>query len=165
MPVPEQVTAEVVEKAQDCCAGIRTACTGTPAEPPQNVIVLEQEPPAAAYAQSSPVEKIRQQMTYEQAQNVIVDCGTCKGWTPGTGGRPPCRQPALVCERLSGREQHSSRGGRHYMGQLAGKTGGITGKEAVLHDLIFRYVSVWHCRCGRTAGRLPSAAVCRRACT
>ena len=53
----------------------------TPAEPPQNVIVLEQEPPAAAYTQSSPVEEIRQQMTYEQAQNVIVDCGTCKGWT------------------------------------------------------------------------------------
>ena len=38
------------------------------------------------------------------------------------------------------------------MGQLAGETGGITGKEAVLHDLIFRYVSVWHCRCSRTAG-------------
>ena len=28
-----------------------------------------------------PVEEIRRQMTYEQAQNVIVDCGTCKGWT------------------------------------------------------------------------------------
>ena len=53
----------------------------TPAEQPQNVIVLEQEPPAAAYTQSSPVEEIRRQMTYEQAQNVIVDCGTCKGWT------------------------------------------------------------------------------------
>ena len=26
-------------------------------------------------------EEIRRQMTYEQAQNVIVDCGTCKGWT------------------------------------------------------------------------------------
>lgn len=53
----------------------------TPAEPPQNVIVLEQEPPAAAYTQSTPVEEICRQMTYEQAQNVIVDCGTCKGWT------------------------------------------------------------------------------------
>ena len=53
----------------------------TPAEPPQNVIVLEQKPPAAAYTQSTPVEEIRRQMTYEQAQNVIVDCGTCKGWT------------------------------------------------------------------------------------
>ena len=61
MPVPEQVTAEVVEKPK--------------------TVVLEQEPPAAAYTQSSPVEKIRRQMTYEQAQNVIVDCGTCKGWT------------------------------------------------------------------------------------
>ena len=61
MPVPEQVTAEVVEKPK--------------------TVVLEQEPPAAAYTQSSPVEEIRRQMTYEQAQNVIVDGGTCKGWT------------------------------------------------------------------------------------
>ena len=61
MPVPEQVTAEVVEKPK--------------------TVVLEQEPPAAAYTQSSPVEEICRQMTYEQAQNVIVDCGTCKGWT------------------------------------------------------------------------------------
>lgn len=78
MPVPEQVTAEVVEKPKTVVLeSVQPA--QTPAEPPQNVIVLEQEPPAAAY--SSPVEKIRQQMTYEQAQNVIVNCGTCKGWT------------------------------------------------------------------------------------
>ena len=37
--------------------------------------------PPLQYTQSSPVEEIRRQMTYEQAQNVIVDCGTCKGWT------------------------------------------------------------------------------------
>ena len=34
-----------------------------------------------ADTQSTPVEEICRQMTYEQAQNVIVDCGTCKGWT------------------------------------------------------------------------------------
>ena len=80
MPVPEQVTAEVVEKPKTVVPeSVQPA--QTPAEPPQNVIVLDQEPPAAAYTQSSPVEEIRQQMTYEQAQNVIVDCGTCKGWT------------------------------------------------------------------------------------
>lgn len=80
MPVPEQVTAEVLEKPKTVVPeSVQPA--QTPAEPPQNVIVLEQEPPAAAYTQSSPVEEIRQQMTYEQAQNVIVDCGTCKGWT------------------------------------------------------------------------------------
>ena len=80
MPVPEQVTAEVVEKPKTVVLeSVQPA--QTPAEPPQNVIVLEQEPPAAAYTQSSPVEKIRRQMTYEQAQNVIVDCGTCKCWT------------------------------------------------------------------------------------
>lgn len=80
MPVPEQVTAEVVEKPKAVVPeSVKPA--QTPAEPPQNVIVLEQDSPAAAYTQSSPVEEIRRQMTYEQAQNVIVDCGTCKGWT------------------------------------------------------------------------------------
>ena len=80
MPVPEQVTAEVVEKPKTVVLE-SVQPVQTPAEPPQNVIVLEQEPPAAAYPQSTPVEEIRRQMTYEQAQNVIVDCGTCKGWT------------------------------------------------------------------------------------
>ena len=80
MPAPEQVTAEVVEKPKTVVLeSVQPA--QTPAEQPQNVIVLEQEPPAAAYTQSTPVEEIRRQMTYEQAQNVIVDCGTCKGWT------------------------------------------------------------------------------------
>lgn len=80
MPVPEQVTAEVVEKPKTVVLeSVQPA--QTPAEPPQNVIVLEQEQPVAAYTQSSPVEEICRQMTYEQAQNVIVDCGTCKGWT------------------------------------------------------------------------------------
>ena len=80
MPIPEQVTAEVVEKPKAVVLeSVQPA--QTPAEQPQNVIVLEQKPPAAAYTQSSPVEEICRQMTYEQAQNVIVDCGTCKGWT------------------------------------------------------------------------------------
>ena len=80
MPVPEQVTAEVVEKPKTVVPESVQPVQTLP-EPPQNVIVLEQEPPAAAYTQSSPVEEILRQMTYEQAQNVIVDCGTCKGWT------------------------------------------------------------------------------------
>ena len=80
MPVPEQVTAEVVEKPKTVVLE-SVQPVQTPAEPPQNVIVLEQKPPAAAYTQSTPVEEICRQMTYEQAQNVIVDCGTCKGWT------------------------------------------------------------------------------------
>ena len=80
MPVPEPVTAEVIEKPKTVVLESVQSAQTLP-EPPQNVIVLEQEPPAAAYTQSSPVEEIRRQMTYEQAQNVIVDCGTCKGWT------------------------------------------------------------------------------------
>lgn len=80
MPIPEQVTAEVVEKPK-AVESESVQPVQTLPEQPQNVIVLEQEPPAAAYTQSSPVEEICRQMTYEQAQNVIVDCGTCKGWT------------------------------------------------------------------------------------
>ena len=80
MPIPEQTTAEVVEKPKTVVLeSVQPA--QTQAEPPQNVIVLEQKPPAAAYTQSTPVEEICRHMTYEQAQNVIVDCGTCKGWT------------------------------------------------------------------------------------
>lgn len=56
MPVPEQVTAEVVEKPKTVVLeSVQSA--QTPPEPTQNVIVLEQEPPAAAYTQSSPVER------------------------------------------------------------------------------------------------------------
>ena len=151
MPIPEQTTAEVVEKPKTVVLeSVQPA--QTQAEPPQNVIVLEQKPPAAAYTQSTPVEEICRHMTYEQAQNVIVDCGTGKGWTLAQVA--DCRRASLrwYVKGYQGRKQHSPRGGRHYMGQLAGKAGGITGKEAVLHDLIFRFVSVWHCRCSRTAG-------------
>lgn len=80
MPIPEQTTAEVVEKPKTVVPESVQPVQTLP-EPPQNVIVLEQEPPAAAYTQSSPVEENCRQMTYEQAQDVIVDCGTCKGWT------------------------------------------------------------------------------------
>lgn len=80
MPVPEQTTAEVVEKPKTVVPESVQPVQTLP-EPTQNVIVLEQEPPVAAYTQSTPVEEICRQMTYEQAQNVIVDCGTCKGWT------------------------------------------------------------------------------------
>ena len=120
MPVPEQVAAEVTEKPKTVVLeSVQPA--QTPAEPPQNVIVLEQEPPAAAYTQSSPVEEIRRQMTYEQAQNVIVDCGTCKGWTLA---QVADRRPASLrwyVKGYQGRNNILRSGGRHYMGQLAGR--------------------------------------------
>ena len=84
---PVQTKVEVTESVQKQPEAMKAA----PQEPvkadPLDAImaddmpVPEQEPPAAAYTQSSPVEEICRQMTYEQAQNVIVDCGTCKGWT------------------------------------------------------------------------------------
>lgn len=157
MPIPEQTTAEVVEKPKTVVLeSVQPA--QTQAEPRMSSCWSRNRPPL--HMQSTPVEEICRHMTYEQAQNVIVDCGTCKGWTLAQVADRRAAS-ALVCERLSGENNILTRGGRHYMGQLAGETGGITGKEAVLHDLIFRYVSVWHCRCSRTAGsyRPPSSAV------
>ena len=98
MPVPEQTTAEVVEKPKTVVPESVQPVQTLP-EPPQNVIVLEQESPAASYTQSSPVEEIRRQMTYEQAQNVIVDCGTCKGWTLA---QVADRRPASLCWYVKG---------------------------------------------------------------
>ena len=61
MPIPEQTTAEVVEKPKTVVLeSVQPA--QTQAEPPQNVIVLEQKPPAAAYTQSTPVEEICRHM-------------------------------------------------------------------------------------------------------
>jgi len=53
----------------------------------------EEEEPAAArpYTKDSPVEEIEAQMSYEDAANVFVDVGTCKGWTMAqvADRRPP----------------------------------------------------------------------------
>ena len=51
MPIPEQTTAEVVKKPKTVVPeSVQSA--QTPPEPPQNVIVLEQEQPAATYTLS-----------------------------------------------------------------------------------------------------------------
>ena len=60
---------------------------------PQAVPQEEEEEPAAAlpYAKDTPVEEIVAQMTYEDAANILVDVGTCKGWTMAqvADRRPP----------------------------------------------------------------------------
>ena len=60
---------------------------------PQAVLQEEEEEPAAAlpYAKDTPVEEIVAQMTYEDAANILVDVGTCKGWTMAqvADRRPP----------------------------------------------------------------------------
>lgn len=53
----------------------------------------EEEDPAAAlpYTKETPVEEIVAQMRYEDAANILVDVGTCKGWTMAqvADRRPP----------------------------------------------------------------------------
>lgn len=47
----------------------------------------------AKYTQETPIEEIVKLMTYEEAQNVVVDEGTCAGWTVGEVARR--RPPSL----------------------------------------------------------------------
>lgn len=60
---------------------------------PQAAPQEEEEEAAAAlpYAKDTPVEEIVAQMTYEDAANILVDVGTCKGWTMAqvADRRPP----------------------------------------------------------------------------
>ena len=52
----------------------------------------EDEPNAALpYTKDTPVEEIVAQMRYEDAANILVDVGTCKGWTMAqvADRRPP----------------------------------------------------------------------------
>ena len=37
--------------------------------------------PQVKYTKDTPIEEILQLMTFEEAQNVKVDIGTCNGWT------------------------------------------------------------------------------------
>lgn len=70
-----------------------TEPTPVAAAEPQVVPQEEEEEPAAAlsYAKDTPVEEIVAQMTYEDAANILVDVGTCKGWTMAqvADRRPP----------------------------------------------------------------------------
>ena len=42
---------------------------------------VHEEPATAAYTKETPVDEICAQMTVEEAGNIIVPAGTCKGWT------------------------------------------------------------------------------------
>lgn len=87
--MPQEQAVEKVGAAQVVAEG---------AEPPQaegNAPAIEEEPAvdeiseaeevseteAARYTADMPVDEICALMTYEEARDIIVDVGTCKGWT------------------------------------------------------------------------------------
>lgn len=82
LPTAPQDTAAVFAAAQD------TGTAETPSEPAPAPVEDENAP---AYTEDMPVEEILQRMTFEQAQSVFVDAGTCKGWTMAqvADRRPP----------------------------------------------------------------------------
>ena len=51
------------------------------AETPVEEAPIPTESTAPTYTEDMPVEEILQRMTFEEAQNVFVDVGTCNGWT------------------------------------------------------------------------------------
>lgn len=58
-----------------------TAADTQPATAAETQPSAAAETPQAMYTADMPVEEIMQRMTFEEAQNVKVDVGTCNGWT------------------------------------------------------------------------------------
>lgn len=106
-PEAEAVSAEPHEEiAQEASAqGGSLPLDEDPVEPAaaESTAVAEAEPQATSqededepnatlpYTKDTPVEEIVAQMSYEDAANILVDVGTCKGWTMAqvADRRPP----------------------------------------------------------------------------
>ncbi|WP_300249575.1 hypothetical protein [uncultured Subdoligranulum sp.] len=100
MPEPQEKTAQEVSvqerpsvppeetRAVPVTAELAPVAATEPQAAPQ-----EEEEPAAAlpYTKDTPVEEIVAQMSYDDAANILVDVGTCKGWTMAqvADRRPP----------------------------------------------------------------------------
>lgn len=88
----DTAAAEEVPQRQPVQELSAAAETAEAAEPPQqeaDAFSVEEEPAAeevpeaqsAGYTADMPVDEICALMTYEEARDIIVDVGTCKGWT------------------------------------------------------------------------------------
>lgn len=87
--MPQEQAAEEVDSAQE------VAESAEPTQAGVNALSIEEEPAvdeisvaeevseteAARYTADMPVDEICALMTYEEARDIIVDVGTCKGWT------------------------------------------------------------------------------------
>ena len=101
LPIPPAVQPETPEsKEEDTLPvpGPATVATGDTEKPAViEMPVKAQEQPAKAdtpkYTQDMPIEEIVKLMTYEEACSVVVDEGTCAGWTVEEVARK--RRPSL----------------------------------------------------------------------
>ena len=86
MPVTEESSQE--QPAQVLSAAAEAAETAEQPQQGADAFSVEEEPTAevpeaqsAGYTADMPVDEICALMTYEEARDIIVDVGTCKGWT------------------------------------------------------------------------------------
>lgn len=87
----EQQAVQEVSAAQEATEGAERTLSGVDVNTPANeeesaaeeVSGTEEvsETEAVRYTADMPVDEICALMTYEEARNIIVDVGTCKGWT------------------------------------------------------------------------------------
>lgn len=92
--VAEETTTEGIAAAENAAEEIQTAVSESPAAPLEAVSAPVQETEiqeeaaevhedeaVLAYTKEMPVDEICARMTVEEAGNIIVPAGTCKGWT------------------------------------------------------------------------------------
>ena len=91
---PSEETASAVQTAKEVLAEQETPASENPVaaleaveEAPAETVpeevaeIREDEEHPAAYTKDMPVDEICAMMTVEEAENIIVPAGTCKGWT------------------------------------------------------------------------------------
>lgn len=87
--MPREQAVQEVSAAQEAAEGAERLLSGVNTPANEEVPAAEEvsgteevsETEAARYTADMPVDEICALMTYEEARNIIVDVGTCKGWT------------------------------------------------------------------------------------
>lgn len=81
--LPVQASAQATEERLPVQTSVQSDNAGLPVQP--NERATEERLPVSqnqvSYTADMPVEEILKQMTFEEAQNVVVDMGVCNGWT------------------------------------------------------------------------------------
>lgn len=100
-PVDETVAATAEKESDTSSETVIMAAAETDHDEGEEMEAeaTETDSAAPAYTADMPVETIRSMMTYEEAGNVIVPIGTCKGWTLS---RVADRRPASLKWYING---------------------------------------------------------------
>ena len=131
--------------------------------PPQQEEAAEEvaeQSKAATYTADMDVSEITQRMTVDEAKAVVVQIGTCRGWTLEQVAQPP-GEPQMVSLRLRSGGQHSQSRSIRPAGQSAAESRmkrQVWMKGCGRYQSRFFAVSVPHYRyCGAAAAQYPQA--------